>query len=51
MKVELSTIAQINPPLDRCIIADSVAVDFVPMRAVEPEAEGYFAPRSPPTVR
>jgi type I restriction enzyme S subunit len=41
---ELSAIAQVNPRLDRCIIADSVAVDFVPMRAVEPEGGGLLRP-------
>lgn len=41
---ELSTIAQINPPLDRCIVSDTVVVDFVPMRAVEPEGGGILRP-------
>ncbi|MEI8312300.1 MAG: restriction endonuclease subunit S, partial [Verrucomicrobiota bacterium] len=44
MLAELSAIAQINPPLDRCITADSVEVDFVPMRAVEPEGGGVLRP-------
>src|SRR5689334_7192817 len=44
---ELSSVAQINPPLDRCIINDSVAVDFVPMRAVEGEGAGLLRPETP----
>jgi len=44
VRAELSAIAQINPPLDRCILNDSVAVDFVPMRAVEPEGGGLLRP-------
>lgn len=44
VKVELSAIAQINPPLDRCIIKASVPVSFVPMRAVEPEGGGILRP-------
>jgi type I restriction enzyme S subunit len=41
---ELSAIAQINPPLDRCILNDNVIVDFIPMRAVEPEGGGILRP-------
>ena len=44
VRAALSEIAQINPPLDRCILSDSVAVDFVPMRAVEPEGGGLLRP-------
>jgi type I restriction enzyme S subunit len=39
---EMSTIARINPALDRCILSDSTEVDFVPMRAVEPEGGGLL---------
>ncbi len=41
---KLSAVAQINPPLDRCIIHDDAEVDFVPMRAVEPEGGGLLRP-------
>jgi len=41
---ELSKIAEINPPLDRCVVSDNVPVDFVPMRAVEPEGGGLLRP-------
>jgi type I restriction enzyme S subunit len=41
---ELSGVAEINPPLDRCIVSDDVVVDFVPMRAVEPEGAGILRP-------
>jgi type I restriction enzyme S subunit len=44
VRTELSAIAQINPPLDRSILNDSIAVDFVPMRAVEPEGGGLLRP-------
>jgi type I restriction enzyme S subunit len=40
----LADIAQLNPPLDRCVVADDVAVDFVPMRAVEQEGGGVLRP-------
>ncbi len=40
----LPDIAQINPPLDRCIISDDVEIDFVPMRAVDPEGGGLRRP-------
>jgi type I restriction enzyme S subunit len=43
---ELSNIAEINPPLDRCILSDDVPVDFVPMRAVEPEGGGLLRPEA-----
>jgi type I restriction enzyme S subunit len=41
---ELSNIAEINPSLERCIVSDDVPVDFVPMRAVEPEGGGLLRP-------
>ena len=41
---DLSAIAQINPPLDRCVINDAVPVHFVPMKAVEPEGSGLARP-------
>jgi type I restriction enzyme, S subunit len=44
--VELSEISLINPPLNRCILNDSVVVDFVPMRAVEPDGGGLLRPES-----
>lgn len=40
----LSEIAAINPPLDRCLVSDDVPVDFVPMRAVQPEGGGLLRP-------
>jgi type I restriction enzyme, S subunit len=40
----LPDIAQINPPLDRCIVSDDVEIDFVPMRAVDPEGGGLRRP-------
>jgi type I restriction enzyme S subunit len=40
----LEEICQINPPLDRCIVDDAVEVNFVPMRAVEPEGGGLVRP-------
>ncbi|MGQ0622364.1 MAG: restriction endonuclease subunit S [Panacagrimonas sp.] len=45
-QAELSEIAQINPPLDRCVLNDSVEVNFVPMRAVEPEGGGLLRPET-----
>lgn len=42
--VELSAVTRINPPLDRCVVNDSVGVDFVPMRSVEPEGGGLLHP-------
>jgi type I restriction enzyme S subunit len=44
VQAELSAIASINPSLDRCIIDDAVVVDFVPMRAVEPNGGGLLRP-------
>jgi len=44
VRAELPEIARLNPPLDRCLISDSVSVDFVPMRAVEPEGGGLRRP-------
>jgi type I restriction enzyme S subunit len=46
VRAELSAIAQINPPLDRCILSDNVLVDFIPMRAVEPEGGGILRPEA-----
>jgi type I restriction enzyme S subunit len=40
----LSEIAAVNPSLDRCLVSDDVPVDFVPMRAVEPEGGGLLRP-------
>lgn len=40
----LPAISQINPRLDRKIESDDVVVDFVPMRAVEPEGGGLLRP-------
>ncbi len=40
----LSDVAQINPPLDRCVVNDDVPVAFIPMRAVEPEGGGVVSP-------
>jgi type I restriction enzyme S subunit len=40
----LEEICQINPQLDRCIVNDAVEVNFVPMRAVEPEGGGLIRP-------
>jgi type I restriction enzyme S subunit len=44
VQADLSAIALLNPSFDRGTIADSVAVDFVPMRAVEPEGGGLCRP-------
>lgn len=41
---KLAGVAQLNPPLDRCLVADDVTVDFVPMRAVEEEGGGVPRP-------
>lgn len=43
---DLCAISKINPPLDRCILNDDVDVDFVPMRAVEPEGGGLLRPET-----
>ena len=43
-KVSLAQVVQINPALDRCVVADAVAVNFVPMRAVEPGGGGLLRP-------
>lgn len=40
----LGEIAQINPALDRCVINDSIKVNFIPMRAVAPEGGGITNP-------
>lgn len=40
----LPAISQVNPRLDRKIESDDVAVDFVPMRAVETEGGGLLHP-------
>ena len=44
----LAEVAQINPPLDRCVINDNVTVNFVPMRAVEEEGGGLLRPEVRP---
>ena len=44
----LTDIAQINPPLGRCVASDEVAVTFVPMRAVGVEGSGFIAPETRP---
>jgi type I restriction enzyme S subunit len=46
----LSEIAQINPPLDRCVVNDNVPVTFIPMRAVEAEGGGVVSPEVRPYV-
>lgn len=43
---DLSAIAQINPPLDRCVVSDAVQVNFIPMKAVEPEGGGLTHPET-----
>jgi type I restriction enzyme S subunit len=40
----LRDVAEINPPLDRCILDDELPVTFVPMRAVEAEGGGLLRP-------
>lgn len=47
-RVSLAQVAQINPILDRRISDDTVAVNFVPMRAVEPEGGGLIRPEVRP---
>ncbi len=42
--VRLGEVAQINPALDRCLIDDTVPVNFVPMRSVSPEGGGVLRP-------
>jgi type I restriction enzyme S subunit len=42
----LEEICQINPPLDRYIGNDAVEVNFVPMRAVEPDGGGLVRPEA-----
>src|SRR4030042_5537425 len=44
----LSQIAQINPALDHPIANDSVEVNFIPMRAIEPEGGGVVRPEIRP---
>lgn len=44
--VPLAQIASINPPLDRCVLNDAQVVNFVPMRAVEPEGGGLTQPET-----
>jgi len=44
----LAQVAQINPALDRCVVDDRVAVNFVPMRAVEPGGGGLLRPEVRP---
>jgi type I restriction enzyme S subunit len=48
VSASVEDVCQINPPLDRCILNDGVAVNFVPMRAVEPEGGGLIRPESRP---
>jgi type I restriction enzyme S subunit len=40
----LGDIAKLGPPLDRCLLNDDIEVNFVPMRAVEPEGGGLLQP-------
>lgn len=40
----LSSVARINPPLDRCVVHDDIEVNFVPMRAVDAEGGGLTQP-------
>ena len=47
-RAPLAQVAQINPILDRRIADDTVAVNFVPMRAVEPEGGGLIRPEVRP---
>jgi len=47
-KVCLPQIAEINPALDRGVAGDAVVVNFVPMRAVEPEGGGLLRPELRP---
>src|SRR6266849_10202298 len=42
--VSVAQVAQINPALGRCIVDDNVQINFVPMRAVEPEGGGLRNP-------
>ena len=44
----LGEIAQVNPPLDRCVTNDSGEVTFVPMRAVDAEGGGLLWPEKRP---
>jgi type I restriction enzyme, S subunit len=44
VSASLEEVCQINPPLNRCIVSDAVEVNFVPMRAVEPEGGGLVRP-------
>lgn len=44
----LTDIAQINPPLGRCVASDDAPVTFVPMRAVGVEGSGFIAPETRP---
>jgi type I restriction enzyme, S subunit len=41
---KITEVAHVNPALDRCIVADDVVVDFIPMRAVEEEGGGILRP-------
>ncbi len=47
-KVCLPQIARVNPALDRGVAGDTVVVNFVPMRAVEPEGGGLLRPEVRP---
>ncbi len=44
----LAEIAQINPPLNRCVPGDDYVVTFAPMRAVGVEGSGFVAPETRP---
>lgn len=44
MASDLASVSRINPPLDRCVLNDSIEVNFVPMRAVEPNGGGLAHP-------
>lgn len=41
---KLPDLARVNPPLECCVIDDSTPVNFVPMRAVEPDGGGLARP-------
>ena len=40
----LAALCEINPPLDRCVLSDTVEVNFIPMRAVDEEGAGLAHP-------
>lgn len=47
-RASLTEIAEINPPIDRCPISDTIQVNFVPMRSVEAEGGGLMHPELRP---